>query len=156
VSRTTMRRMMDDEIAGRIERLSPEARALFWEIQRREEETEFRVPPDKLVANLHQRMAELPPEDQAEFVGLFRVIRREADEEGQRLETEALEAEGFVRLIERAKELDRQAGRPVKEDMTTGEAIGRLEEAGELGTLERAYFDAIKDEIIWVPEEPDE
>ena len=101
-------------------------------------------------------MTELPPEDQAEFVGLFRVIRREADEEGQRLETEALEAEGFVRLIERAKELDRQAGRPVKEDMTTGEAIGRLEEAGELGTLERAYFDAIKDEIIWVPEEPDE
>ena len=23
---------MDDEIAGRIERLSPEARALFWEV----------------------------------------------------------------------------------------------------------------------------
>jgi hypothetical protein len=84
-------------------------------------------------------MTELPPEDQAEFVGLFRVIGRVALEEGQRIEAaEALEAEGFIKLIERAQELDRQAGRPVKEDMTTGEAIGRLEEAGELGTLERA------------------
>jgi len=77
-----MRRMMDDEIAGRIERLSPEARALFWEIQRREEETEFRVPPDKLVANLHQRMAGLPPQDKREFVDLFRAIKRQAHEEG--------------------------------------------------------------------------
>ena len=156
MSRTTIRRMMDDEIAGRIERLSPEARALFWEIERRGEETEFRVPPDELVANLHQHMTELPPEDQAEFVGLFRAIACEAHEEGYRREAEALQAEGYAKLIEQAQELDREARRPVKEDMTTGEAIARLEEAGELGALERAYFDAIKDEIIWVPEEPDE
>ena len=147
---------MDDEIADRIERLSSEARALFWEVQRRGEESEFRVPADELVPNLHQRMAHLPPQDLSEFVDLFRAIKRKADDEGLRLEAEGLEAEGFMKLIARAKELDRQAGRPVKEDMTTGEAIGRLEEAGELDTLERAYFDAIKDEIIWVPEEPDE
>jgi hypothetical protein len=148
--------MMDDEIAGRIERLSPEARALFWEVQRRGEETKFRVPPDESVVNLHQRMADLPPQDRVEFVDVFRVIARKAHEEGYRLEAEALQAEGYAKLIERAQELDREAGRPVNEDMTTGEAIARLEEAGELGALERAHFDAIKDEIIWVPEEPDE
>ena len=60
---------MDDEIAGRIERLSPEARALFWEVVRRGEETEFRVPPDELVVNLHQRMASLPLQDRAHALG---------------------------------------------------------------------------------------
>jgi hypothetical protein len=147
---------MDDEIAARIERLSPEARALFWEIEKRGEETGFKVPPDELVVNLHQRMAELAPEDLVEFVQLYGVIGRKFQEEGLRLEAEALKHEGYRKLIERAQELDRQAGRLVKEDMTTGEAIARLEEAAELGTLERAHFDATKNEIIWVPVEPDE
>jgi NADH:ubiquinone oxidoreductase subunit C len=122
---------MNDEIAGRIERLSPEARALFTEVEQREEEWEFSVPPDELVVDLRQRMAELPPEDQREFIDLFRVIARDAHEERNRLEGEALQAEGFVKLIERAQELDRQAGRPVREDMTLGEALARLEEAGQ-------------------------
>src|SRR5215204_510748 len=147
---------MDNEIAGRIERLSPEARALFWEIERRGEEAEFKVPADELVVDLHQRMAELPPQDQPAFLDLFGAIAREAHEEGFRLRAGAIQAEGFMKLIERAKELDRQAGRPIKEDMTTGEAVARLAEAGELGTLERALFDAIKDEIIWVPVDEDE
>jgi len=140
---------MDNEIAGRIERLSPEARALFWEIERRGEETEFKVPVDELVVNLHQRMLDLP--DREEFVDLYRAISRKEHEEGLRGEAEGLRHEGFMELIARAKELDRQAGRPVKEDMTTGEAIGRLEEAGELSLLEREYFEAGKHELVWVP-----
>jgi hypothetical protein len=122
--------MMDDEIADRIESLSPEARALFWEVQRRVEETNFKIPPDELVVNLHQRMVGLTPQDQQEFVDLFRAIVRDAHEERNRLEAEALQAERFVKRIERAQELDRQAGRPVREDMTLGEVLERLEEAG--------------------------
>jgi hypothetical protein len=120
---------MDDEIAGRVERLSPEARALFWEAQRRGEETEFRVPPDELVVNLHQRMAELAPRDRVEFVDVFRAVARAADKERKRLAAELLEIETFANIIERAQELDRQAGRPIKQDMTLGEALARLEEA---------------------------
>jgi hypothetical protein len=70
------------------------------------------VPPDELVVNLRQRMAGLPPQDLSEFVDLFRAIKHKADKEGLRLEAEELEAEGFMMLIARAKELDRQAGRP--------------------------------------------
>jgi hypothetical protein len=70
--------MMDDEIAGRIERLSPEARTLFWEVVRGGEETEFNIPPDELVVNLHQRMASLPLQDRVEFVDLFRAIKLSA------------------------------------------------------------------------------
>jgi hypothetical protein len=120
---------MDNKIAGRIERLSPEARALFWEVVRRGEETEFRVPPDESVVNLHQRMADLSPQDQREFTDVFRAIARQGHAEGLQLQAEAAQAEGFIKLIERAQELDRQAGRPVKEDMTLGEALARLEEA---------------------------
>jgi hypothetical protein len=40
--------------------------------------------------------------------------------------------------------------------MTTGEAIGRLEEAGELSLLEREYFEAWKHELVWVPVDEDE
>jgi hypothetical protein len=98
--------MMDDEIAGRIERLSPE-----------------------LVVNLHQRMAGLLLQDRVEFVDLFRAIKCQAHTEGLQLEVEAVQAEGFKKLIERAQALDRQAGRPIKEDMTLGEALARLEEA---------------------------
>jgi hypothetical protein len=121
--------MMDDEILDRIERLSPEARALFWEVTRRGEETEFRVPPDELVVDLHQRMAELAPRDRVEFIDVFRAIRRRAREEGLQQKAEAAQAEGFTKLIKRAQALDRQAGRPIKEDMTLGEALARLEEA---------------------------
>jgi hypothetical protein len=121
--------MMDDEIAGRIERLSPEARALFWEVVRRGEETEFRVPPDELVVNLHQRMAGLPLQDRVEFIDVFGAIMRQAREEGLQKKAEAAQAEGFIKLIKRAQALDRQAGRPIKEDMTLGEALARLEEA---------------------------
>jgi hypothetical protein len=121
--------MMDDEIAGRIERLSPEARALFWEVVRGGEETEFRVPPDELVVNLHQRMVGLPLQDRVEFVDLFRAIKRQAHEEGLQLEAEAVQAEGFMKLIKRAQELERRAGRSIKQDMTLGEALARLEEA---------------------------
>jgi hypothetical protein len=147
---------MDDEIAGRIEKLSPEARALFLEWERRGDETEFKVPPDELIVNLGQRMTELPLQDRREFLDLFRVIAHEAHEEAYRLRAEALEAEGYARLIEQAKELDRQAGRRVKEDMTTGEAVARLEEAGELGALEQAHFDAINDQIVLVPVDEDD
>jgi hypothetical protein len=121
--------MMDDEIAGRIERLSPEARALFWEVVRGGEETEFRVPPDELVVDLHQRMAGLLLQDRVEFVDLFRAIKRQAHTEGLQLEVEAVQAEGFIKLIKRAQELERRAGRPIKQDMTLGEALARLEEA---------------------------
>jgi hypothetical protein len=121
--------MMDDEIPDRIERLSPEARALFWEVARRGEETEFRVPPDELVVNLHQRMAELAPRDRVEFIDVFGAIMRQAREEGLQQKAEAAQAEGFTKVIKRAQALDRQAGRPMKEDMTLGEALARLEEA---------------------------
>jgi hypothetical protein len=40
---------MDKEIRERIERLSPEARALFWEVEQQGEEAEFEVPADELV-----------------------------------------------------------------------------------------------------------
>jgi len=147
---------VDEEIVGRIERLSPEARALFWEVQRRGEETEFRVPPDESVTNLHQRMANLPPQDLAEFIGLFRAIARRAREEGLRLEAEGVRHEGFMEIIERAQELDRRAGRPVNETMTLGEAIPKLEAAGELDLLEREYLKSAKDELIWVPVDEEE
>jgi hypothetical protein len=49
---------MDKEIRERIERLSPEARALFWEVEQQGEEAEFEVPADELVDKLHQRMLE--------------------------------------------------------------------------------------------------
>jgi hypothetical protein len=81
---------MDKEIRERIERLSPEARALFWEVEQQGEEAEFEVPADELVDKLHQRMLELPPEDQVEFVELFRAIGRKAHEEGFRLEVEGI------------------------------------------------------------------
>jgi hypothetical protein len=147
---------MDNEIAGRIESLSSEAPALFWEIERRGEETKFKVPPDELVANLHQRMAGLPPQDQPEFVDLFRAITRKAHEEGLRLEAEGLKHEGFMKLIARAQELDRRAGRPVNEDMNLKEAIPKLEAAGELSLLEREYYEAVKHELVWVPVDEDE
>ena len=120
---------MDDKIAGRIERLSPEARALFWEVVRRGEETEFRVPPDELVVNLHQRMAGLPLQDRVEFIDVFGAIMRQAREEGLQKKAEAAQAEGFIKLIKRAQELERRAGRSIKPDMTLGEALARLEEA---------------------------
>lgn len=147
---------MDEEIRGRIERLSPEARALFWEIELRGEESDFGVPPDELVINLNQRMLGLSPTDQAEFVELFRAIERKAHQEGLRLEAEGIKHEGFVKLIERAQELDRRAGRPVNKDMTLGEAIPKLEAAGELSALEREYVEAVKDELVWVPVKEDE
>jgi len=145
--------MNDDEIARRVDRLSPEAQELFWECARWGEETEFKVPADELVANLHQRTSELQPQDRAEFATLWYRIAHQNLEEGLRLKRKAVMAEGFIKLIERAKELDRRAGRPVNESTTTGEAIARLEEAGELGTLERKYWDSVKDDIFWVPRE---
>jgi len=74
-------------------------------------------------------MAGLLLQDRVEFVDLFRAIKRQAHTEGMQLESEAVQAEGFIKLIERAQALDRQAGRPIKEDMTLGEALARLEEA---------------------------
>jgi hypothetical protein len=148
--------MMDDEIARRILRLSPEARALFFEAQRRGEETEFMVPPDELLVDLEQRMAALSPEDLSEFVGLHEALVRRGREEAVRLEAEALESEGFLKLIERTKEVDRRAGRPVNEKLTTGEAVARLKEAGELDSLTEAYYEAVKHEIVWVTKKTDE
>src|SRR5215213_8363496 len=87
---TREEREMDKEIRERIERLSAEARALFWEVEQQGEEAEFEVPADELVDKLHQRMLELPPEDQVEFVELFRAIGRKAHEEGLRLEVEGI------------------------------------------------------------------
>ena len=150
---------MDEEIRERIERLSPEARALFWEVEQQGEEAEFEVPADELVDKLRQRsqrMLELPPEDQVEFVELLRAIGRKTHEEGLRLEVEGIKHEGFAKLISKAQELDRVAGRPVKEGMTLKEAIPKLEAAGELSTLEREYLEAAKHELVWVPVDEDE
>jgi hypothetical protein len=74
---------MYDEIAERVERLSPQTRALFWELQARGVAAEFRVPADELVIHLHQRMLDLPPEDQAEFVNIHRDIARQAEEQAE-------------------------------------------------------------------------
>lgn len=147
---------MDEEIRDRIQRLSPETRALFSEIERRGEEAGYEVPADELVIDLHQRMLGLSPHDQAEFIELFRAIGRKAYEEGLGLEAEGIKHEGFMKLIERAQELDQRAGRPINKDMNLGEAIPKLEEAGELSALEREYLEAVKHELVWVPIKPDE
>ena len=139
---------MDDEIAGRIERLSPEARALFWEVERRGEEAEFKVPMDELVVDLHERMEDLPPQDQQEFVDLFLAIGRQAHEEGLRRGAEGVKHGGFMEIIERARELDRRAGRPVNEAMTLKEAVPKLEAAGELDLLEREYLKSVWHDVV--------
>ena len=144
--------MKDDEIKARIERLSPEARALFWEIERRGEEHGFALPPEESLVNDElARMASLPVEDKAEIVGLFRAIARQAEQEVYRLQAEEAKHARFVTLIQQAQDLDRLAGHPVKENMSLGEAIPKLEAAGELDPLERKYLDSVKDEIVWVP-----
>jgi hypothetical protein len=120
-----------DEIKARIEDLPPEARALFSEIWRGMEEFDFMVPPDELVLNLRERVSELSAEDRAEYMDLWRVIARRARAEADRNREEAEQADLFIRLIRRAQELDRRAGRPVNECMTIGEALARLKEAGE-------------------------
>ena len=143
--------LKDDEIKARIERLSPEARALFWEIEWRGEEHGFAIPPEELLVDELARMASLPVEDRAELVGLFRAIARWTYQEGYRLQAEEAKHERFATLIQQAQDLDRGAGRPVKENMTLGEAIPMLEAAGKLDPLERKYLDSVKDEIVWVP-----
>jgi hypothetical protein len=147
---------VNEDIFRRLSRLSPEAQELFWEVMRQGEEADFTVPPDELVVDLHQRMTSLPRSDQPEFVALFRDMAHEHHEEGLRLEAEALQFEGFAKLIERAQDLDRRAGRPVNEHMTLAEAIPKLEAAGELSVLEREYVEAAKDEVVWVPVEEDD
>ena len=60
--------MKNDEIRARIERLSPEARALFWAIWWPGEETEVAAPLEVvLVGDEMQRLDELPIEDRREF-----------------------------------------------------------------------------------------
>ena len=147
---------MDDGIAGRIERLSPEARSLFWEVERRGEEAEFKVPMDELVVDLHERMEDLPLQDQQEFEDLFLAIGRQTYEEALRLEAEGVKHEGFIEIIERAKELDRSAGRPVNEAMTLEEAVPKLEAAGKLDLLEREYLKSVWHDVVWVPVDEDE
>jgi hypothetical protein len=145
-----------DEIANRIKRLSSEARALLWEVERWGEETECKVPAAELVVNLHQRIADLPPSDQPEFIDIFRCIARQAHEDGLQLEAEAVKHEGFIKLIERAQELDRRVGRPAGETTTLREAVPKLEAAGELSLLEREYLASVRDELVWVPVDEDE
>jgi|SRR5215211_3233165 len=149
--------MRNDEFEARIERLSAEAQELFWEVMRRGEEFGFYPPPEEVLDDeLLSRIKGLPVDDQREFFGLFGAIAREYLEEGIRLRAEGIRFMGFAKLIERAQELDRRAGRTVKENMTLEEAIPKLEAAGELDTLEREYLNSVKDEIVWVPRADEE
>lgn len=148
---------MSDEIEKRIAALSPEAYALFREIEERGEESDFEVPADELIPDLRERMERLfreQPEIKPEFLGLFEAIVRRSRAESNRLEAEALKYEGFEEIIRRAQELERRAGRLVNERMTLGEAISKLDAAGELDPLERKYLDSVKHELVYVP--PDE
>jgi hypothetical protein len=145
---------MDDEIEARIARLSPAARELFWEVMRRGEEFGFRAPPLEVLDNeLLSRIKGLPVDERREFFRVFGSVARQGREEAIRLQADAIRFEGFAKLIERAQELDRQAGRPINEDMTLKEAIPKLEAAGKLDALEREYLESVKDEIVWVPRE---
>jgi hypothetical protein len=144
--------MSEEEINARIARLSPQARALFSEVHDRGKECDFHAPPlEVLEDELLSRIKGLPVEEQREFFGIFGAIARDLHEEALRMQAEAIEAEGFIKLIARAQELDRQAGRPVNEHMTLEEAIPKLEAAGKLDSLEREYVESVKDEVVWVP-----
>src|SRR5215217_4539031 len=128
--------LKDEEIQARIESLSPEARALFWEIQRLGEETGFTVPSEEVLAgDVEQRLAELPIEDRTEFFDLYGAIARHYLEEGYRLQAEGDKNMRMAALIQQAQDLDRNAGRPVNQSMTLGEAIPKLEAAGKLDPL---------------------
>jgi hypothetical protein len=35
--------------------------------------------------------------------------------------------------------------------MILEDVVPKLEEAGELGTLDREYLNSVKDELVWVP-----
>jgi hypothetical protein len=149
--------MSEDDIANRISQLSPEAWTLFWEVYRKGEETDFEIPPEELlVGDELARLAELPREEQVKFFGVFGAMAREDHQEVYRLKAEGVRAEGFMQIIARAQELDRKAGRPVNENMTLEEAVPKLEEAGELDTLEREYLRSVWGEIVWVPVEDEE
>jgi hypothetical protein len=141
-----------DEIMARIERLAPEARALFGEIWWLGEETEGTVPPEEVLAgDVEQRLAELPIEAREEVFDLFGAIGRHEFEEVCRLQAEGDKSMRIAALIQQAQDLDRNAGRPVNQSMTLGEAIPKLEAAGKMDPLERKYLDSVKDELVWVP-----
>ncbi len=146
--------MVDDEITNRIAELSPAARELFWEVLRWGANTEYTVSPEEVLSGeLLERLKALPLEDRRGIMRLWGAIGHRGREEGLRLQAEAIRHEGFIKLIERAQELDQRAGRPVNENMTLEEAIPKLEAAGELDALQREYLRSVKGEIIWVPRE---
>jgi hypothetical protein len=112
------------------------------------------VPPEEVLAGgIRDRLNLLPVEGQEAFFAVFAAIARQQLDEVTESQAGYITHEGYMKLITRAQELDRRAGRPVKEDMTTGEAVAKLEEAGELDALESGYLHAAMNDILWIPVE---
>jgi hypothetical protein len=77
---------MDEEIRERLDRLSPEARELFLELEVVGEQWAYKAPAEELVVDLHERMRALSPEDAREFCDLHLAVARKCFEVASRLQ----------------------------------------------------------------------
>jgi hypothetical protein len=146
------------EVEERVGQMSPVLRGLVEEMLRRGEQLDYRAPLDEVLdrdLEAQLRLVLSEPALRREWEEFWQAYIEAADEDAAAAEADVVRAEGFIKLIERAKELDQRDGRPVNEHMTLEEAVSKLEAAGELNALEREYLISVMDELVLV-ENPEE
>jgi Protein of unknown function (DUF3110) len=143
---------MDEMRDARIRRLSPEARELLEELERRmAEESQRRQVAgeqprtlEELIGDLGPRLDALSTQDRAVLDTLMAVTPLAAERAANQDAADVTTAQRAMSLIERAVRLDRAEGKPVREDMPLGEAVERLRRAGEITAEEERFYEAVK------------
>jgi hypothetical protein len=138
-----------DDIERAIRELSSEGADLMREVCHREREARAGVPPEVLLAGVVERLERIfdeHPEDRETMIAIVGAILDAHDEAIATSRAGLAKSEWLAKIISRAQELDRLAGRPVSEHRTVAEAVDKLEAAGALDPLESRYFDTIRRE----------
>jgi hypothetical protein len=144
---------MDEMRDARIRQLSPEARELLEEIQRRTaDETQRQAtgaqprPLEEVVGDLNPRLGVLSSKDRATLATVMDAEAFSSSRAAEQQRTEAAMFERAENLIERALELDPAEGKPEREDMTLEVAVERLRRAGQITAEEERFYEDVKDQ----------
>jgi hypothetical protein len=142
----------NDVIEALLRRLSPRAREVYDQIETLvERPSREGTSPEEVGEQAAALLDGLTVSERTDLMKILEAQMAYVERQGEEARRREEQMRQAAALMQRARELDREEGKPVNDAMTLKEAVERLRTAGKLSEEEERFIERVKDRVVEVP-----